>query len=242
MWRKRLRHHPPPSPESKEVQVCQKQPKSIAKVLQRKQPSPANSSLAMHAWKGLGWCWSLTFLFLSLKPTALSAFNEPLPIAMFNQFVNDVSCHLTPAAGQCTLVSTGSTDPLKKDPTQLRIAAIYSSLSCGLSVWLDWQVWGNPTEPESPSADQNLTSWKSSINLRSRDILRGMLASWASCSNTRSPGAVCMSRPALLAGLPNGDTMRTSTKGKSPMRNATAYCTNPYHSHKLNKTNLMNCC
>ena len=55
MSTKRLRHHPPPSPESKEVQVCQGQTKTIAKVLQRKQPGPANSSLAMHAWKGLGW-------------------------------------------------------------------------------------------------------------------------------------------------------------------------------------------
>ena len=70
------------------------------------------------------------------------------------------------------------------------------------------------------------------INLRSRNILRGLLTSWASCSNTRSPGAVCTSRPALLAGLPNGDTMRTSPKGKSRMRNATAYY----------GTNLMNCC
>lgn len=137
MSTKRLRHHPPPSPESKEVQVCQKQTKTIAKVLQRKQPvlqtrpwqcTPGKASVGVDP--------SRSFFCPSHLPLCQLLTNLSQLQCLIN-LSNDVSCHLTPAAAQCTLVSTGSTDPLKKDPTQLRIAAIYSSLSCGLSVWLD---------------------------------------------------------------------------------------------------------
>ena len=163
MSTKRLRHHPPPSPESMpkttnnyRKSAATKAARSCKLVLGNARLERPRLVLSHH----IPFSVPQTYRFVSFSEAY-----EPLPIAMSNQFFNDVSCrHLnTRHNGPMCSCLHREHGPIEEGPntaqnrSHVLLPLLHNSMESR-----------NPTE--SPSADQNLKT----INLRSPDILRGM--------------------------------------------------------------------